>query len=155
MRNLIIARHGSYDEELDNGKLTSEGVKQIKTLAEFMRGEFTGSFWLATSPLRRAVQSSIIILRNGLEVDSPEILYALNCEYEELFPGQARAIHRSVLERGDNVDNLVLMGHYATAIGYSEYFMQKELSQQMDIEEVDKGQAIHINLENRLYRVIP
>jgi len=152
MKNLIVARHGNYEEEVDNGKLTSEGTNQVITLARFMKEEFNGSFWLASSPLRRAVQSAII-LRDDLEIDSGRILYELNCEYDGLFFRQAGAIHRAVEQRDE--DNIVLMGHYATAMGYSKYVMKKKLSQQMDIKDVDMGQAIHINLEKGLYRIIP
>ncbi len=154
MRNLIVARHGSYDEGVDNGGLTSEGVNQIEELAKAIMINSRGDFRIMSSPLRRTIQSAII-LKDILGSDSNGILHELNCEYDRLFPGQARVIHKSILEEMGNVDNLVLMGHYATAIDYSKYFMQKELSQQISIRDIDKGEAIHISLENGLYNFIP
>ena len=167
MKNIIAARHGDYEEdEKEDYNLTLAGRKQIITLAEFIKDNLGGTFYFASSPVTRSMQSAEI-LRDYLDTDRPiQTLYELNCEYENLFPGQAKAIHQAILNvngihyavgnfkpRGKE-DNLILMGHYATK-DYAEYFMQQEWGKSVSIDDIEKGKAIHLNLEKRTQRIIP
>ena len=168
MKNIIAIRHGDYNEDEEGDyNLTPDGRKQIITLAEFMKDNFGGTFYFASSPVTRVMQSAEI-LRDYLDTDrNIQTLYELNCEYDNLFHEQAEAIHQATLNlNGNNYavgnfklkgkeDNLILIGHYATAIDYSKYFMQHEWRQSANIDNIGKGRAIHLDLENRTQRIIP
>jgi len=156
MKNIIAARHGDYNEEEEGDyNLTPIGRKQLITLAEFMKDNFGGTFYFASSPVTRVMQSAEI-LRDYLDTDRTiKTLYELNCEYDNLFPEQAEAIHQAMLKLRENADNLILVGHYATAIDYSKYFMQHVWGRSASIDDLKKGRAIHLDLENRTQRIIP
>ena len=167
MKNIIAVRHGDYnkDEEGDYN-LTPVGRKQIITLAEFIKDNIGGTFYFTSSPVTRAVES-VEILRDYLDIDRPiQTIYELNCEYDNLFPGQAKAIHQAILNingihhavgnfklRGKE-DNLILTGHY-TIKYYAEYFMRQEWGRSASVDNLKKGQAIHLDLEGRTQRIIP
>ena len=107
------------------------------------------------------------ILRDYLDIDRPiQTLYELNCEYDNLFPGQAKAIHQAILKGNEfpyavgnfklrgKENNLLLTAHYAIR-DYAEYFMRQEWGRTISIDDVEKGQAIHLNLEEKTQRIIP
>ena len=153
MENTIIVRHGNYTSR--TGNLTQIGEQQIERLAEFIRECFEGTFYFGSSPLPRANQSTNI-LRNILDQsNSIENLDVLCDEEASLPPGQAEAIHRAVLERENAADNIVLVGHYSSAIDYSNYVIQQEWKQTKEIENIPKGKAVHLYFKNKDSKIIP
>lgn len=157
MKNLIIVRHGSYHSSKDDGGLTPFGVKQIQSLGSFIQMNSRGSFHFCCSPLLRTKQSAKKL--QDMCGGDFEILDVLNNEYENLFtdstyPGQAERIHTIVLERENIVDNLVLVAHYSIK-DYAEHYMKQEWQSAIKIEDISKGKAIDLDLENRTHRVVP
>lgn len=157
MKNLIVVRHGNYNSLEDDGGLIDFGGKQIQRLGNFIKMNFEESFHFCCSPLLRTKQSAKILqdICGGVF----EILDVLNNEYENLFidstyPGQAERIHAAVLERGNRVDNLVLVAHYSIK-DYIEHYMKQEWQMEKNIADIPKGKAINLDLENRIHRVIP
>jgi|TARA_Y100000310_G_scaffold323679_1_gene384444 broad specificity phosphatase PhoE len=82
MKSLIVGRHGNYLKK--DGNLTYRGREDIKSLNDFMKDDFEGSFWIASSPVPRAMQSAEILGKIlGVNVN---ILRGLNCESDNLSP---------------------------------------------------------------------
>lgn len=140
-KDLIIVRHGIYSKRGENPKLTSPGRQQIQRLGEFIVERDKGYFHIATSPLVRAVESAEI-LREILRGDSGlEIWDELNCEYENLFQGQAERITERVMDN-TSPEKLVLVGHYALR-DFARYY-----SSQSKIRDLKTGHAIEVTSEH-------
>ncbi len=157
MKNLIVARHGSYHSSENDGGLTPFGMKQIQKLGDFVKMNSKGSFHFCCSPLLRTKQSAKKL--QDMCGGAFEILDVLNNEYDNLFTdstysGQAERIHAIVLERENIADNLVLVAHYSIK-DYVEHYMKQEWQSAIKIADIPKGKAIDLNSENRIHRVIP
>ena len=144
-RNLIIVRHGTYSKRGENPKLTRQGRQQIQSLGEFIVEKNTREdFFIATSPLIRAVESAKILVDTLRGNSKLEIWDELNCEYETLFSGQAQRINKKIANNRFP-KNTVLVGHYALR-DFARYYVQQltGTEKEFKIRDLKTGHAIEI-----------
>ena len=58
-------------------------------------------------------------------------------------------------ERKERADGLVMVTHLEVARDFPDYFSEKEFRQKVRTGEISKGQAVHFNLEQKTYNIIP
>ena len=151
MKNLIVIRHGDYDETTE--KLNESGRKQAQELANYIRKNFQDNLYLISSSAQRAIETTGILMSNCISerchINGVEILEELLEETNKIQEQKIIEIHKSVLDRKDKAENLVLITHKPIVSSYSAYFAEKELGKKIIIGEVNEGRGIIINMDRK------
>lgn len=152
MKNLFLIRHGKYNGK--TGNLTDWGKKQVSEVASQMFGDCKqiNGIYLVSSDALRAVQTSEIIAKcfnlAGFLTDEE-----LHTEGEELSEKQIQYVDTLVTSSKEN--NVVIIScHYDTVHSYGEYFLNFHGIAHDEIEP-ETGEAVHINLEEKMYLILP
>ncbi len=158
MKHLFIARHGEYG---DDDRIDENGIKQIDILGqEIKRIVDESSTYIITSVIARALDSSRI-LQAKLKSPLEEVPYISTIEDNgptdiyEFAEDNNRRMMKIILEKGNKADALIILTHYEITEAFQEYFLLTKFGQKQRISGIEKGQAVHFNLEERTYQIIP
>ena len=77
----------------------------------------------------------------------------LDTEGEELSEKQIQHVEALVISSKEN-DVVIISGHYDTVHSYGEYFLNFHRIAHDEIEP-ETGEAVHINLEEKIYLILP
>lgn len=160
MKHLFVARHGNYLRRGGEYRLDDSGVKQMESLGRDIKRILNGeSVQIISSTAQRALDSSKILiaqldLSNFEEVpylwsgnDAPDDSYYLRPSLERVMG--------FVNEKKNSVDSLVMVTHLEVAGQFPSYFLKKEMSRNEHIGEILKGQAVHFDLKEGIYQILP
>ena len=158
MKHLFIARHGEYG---DDDRIDENGIKQIDILGqEIKRIVDESSTYIITSVIARALDSSRI-LQAKLKSPLEEVPYISTIEDNgptdiyEFAEDNNRRMMKIILEKGNKADALIILTHYEITEAFQEYFLLTKFGQKQRITGIEKRQAVHFNLEERTYQIIP
>ncbi len=179
MKHLFVTRHGSYfDHSRDYGRdyygrINDQGRLQIERLGKAIKQILNeGSIYLFSSTAPRALDSSqILAVQLALSPNFEQVPYLEEAD-GELSPGWIPGYSRDsfgqwehlrtldrlmnlVNERRDKADGLIMITHAEVAEKFPDYFLKKEFGQNTKIGEIFKGRAVHLDLENRTYQILP
>ena len=158
MNHLFIVRHGDYGE---NDRINDFGRNQMRVLGVAIKQILNGSsIYLFSSSAPRALGSSRIlaaqmVLSPEFEQvpylwsgsDSPRDSYYYNPSLDKLM--------ELVSERRNRADGLVMVTHLEVTDSFPSNFVEQEFNQVNGIGGISKGKAVHIDLENRTYQILP
>ncbi len=150
MKNFVVARHGSYDSDLN---LNTKGEVQIKQLAKVLKQVMNdGSILLLSSSTTRAVQSSQILSSElGVPFESLGELRSIARNPE----GVGRALEL-ILSKSKGFDYVIIMTHCEYAELLPSAFAKKELRRSdFYFYAPAKGEAWCINCKEKIYKCIP
>ena len=160
IKHLFVVRHGIYGSD---ERLSSDGKKQMETLGKNIKEILGGgSAYIVSSTAPRALDSSTVLSEqlglNGFE--RLEYLWsgsdAPSGSYEYDVGVQARdKLVKIIEEREKKADGLILVAHLEIAEDLPSHFYNKRFNQKVNIGELSKGQAVHIDLEQRTYHILP
>ena len=150
MKHLILVRHGQYGPD---GNLDTNGQYQIESLAQSIK-EIIGAQRpsLLYSTASRTIQTAYILTR-ALNAQS-EACADLRVE-GNIFLLEARTrLHNLITAMGKNNDVIILVTHLPVihAIGL---FISQEYFGQTLLFEVGMGQAIHFDIGENTYELLP
>lgn len=152
MKYLFLARHGHHKQD----RLTDQGCRQMQELAQSIKDILKdGSAYLISSSAQRAVESSRVIasaLNLPAEFEELDYLYGFDFEGYPTCYVKSMAI---IDERRTRADGLVVVSHAGIADVMAVYFMKKEFGREERISDPNLGEAIHIDLEKKIYQFIP
>ena len=156
MKHLFIVRHGVYHKEgLD---LTPRGIAQIQKLAKEMKaitGGISRGHYLVSSSARRAEQSAQIIA-DAFGLKSFETKKNLwTNSWDDFYPELLNEIDEIVESHRDTHEIMTLVTHYEVVNSYPSYASKWLIGREEKIRKILKGRAVHFNLENRTYQIIP
>lgn len=158
MKHLFVARHGSYggDERIDD-----TGRWQMKRLGRDIKQVLCdGSVYLVSSTAPRALDSSEVLaaeLALPPEFERVPYLWSGTDAPGDSFyrnPNLDRLIE-IVDERRDMADGLVMVTHSEVVESFPAFFLEREFGRNEHIIGVAKGRAVHFDLEQRTYQIIP
>jgi phosphohistidine phosphatase SixA len=136
---------------LDRNLLDRDGIQQIERLAQNLKKKLSGSFYLAASDARRAIESARILSKN-LDSSASDIEHILEL-LGEASPTQLKTIDDKVKEQ--TADNIILVGHHPAVSQYANYFLDKELGYGNPIGKISEGNGVLIDLEKEDYEFVP
>ncbi len=158
MKHLFVVRHGDYGGD---DRINDYGRQQMETLGKAMKQILNGSSaYLFSSTAPRALDSSQILA----------VQLALSPEFEQIpylwsgsdaprdsyyYNRDLGRLMKIVTERKDKADGLVMVTHLEIAEDFPSYFLEKEFEQNTRIGEILTGRAVHLNLEDRTYQILP
>jgi hypothetical protein len=158
MKHLFVARHGNYggDDRIDN-----YGRQQMGLLGKAIKQILNGSsVYLFSSTAPRALDSSqILAVQLALPQEFEQVPYlwsgsdAPRDSY--YYSPSLDKLMGLVAERRDKADGLVMVTHLEVAEDFPSHFLKKEFKQANRIGEISKGQAVHLDLEQRTYKILP
>ena len=96
----------------------------------------------------RAIQSSKVI--------ADEL--SLSQEFEKndnLFDAANEKVLKLIDERRGRAPVLITLGHLDFVNSFPEMFYRKEFGEGVGIREISRGEAVHIDLEKRVYQIFP
>jgi len=160
MKHLFSARHGDYNPSDDKQELTDEGRYQMQRLAgaikEILNG---GSSYLITSSAPRAINCGKE-MGNHLGIsdletdpylwagfDSPMDNFMFNPDYARLLG--------PVNKNRDRADGIIVISHKGVAENLARRFQIQEWGNSDIDVDIQKGHAVHIDLEGKGYGIIP
>jgi phosphohistidine phosphatase SixA len=164
MKHLFVARHGYYG---DDHRLDRDGVVQMELLGdaikEILRGE---SAHIVSSTALRALDSAVVLASrlglppgNGSVEQMPYLWSGGDSPAESWYHDFSKEAPDKLLavvnERRERAEGLVLMTHLEIAEYLPSLFYNREFGQQVRMRELSKGEAAHIDLEQRTYQMLP
>lgn len=159
MKRLFIARHGQYG---DDDRIDKDGIRQMDILGQEIKGIINeSSTYLITSVIPRALDSSRILQAKLNLPNFEEVPYISTIEDNgptdiyEFAENNNERMMGLILEKGSKTDALIMLTHYEITEAFPEYFLLTMFGQNQRIGRIEKGQAIHFDLENRTYQIIP
>jgi phosphohistidine phosphatase SixA len=146
---LVIVRHGEYNP--DTGSISGYGTDQIRKLSIKLQPlikSVKGSTIILTSPADRARQSAAII-GQVLEITPKEekILWSDNQHEYDLC-----GLYKIISALQDEV--IIIVTHLEYAEDFPRHFMKKKAGIISDIFQVEKGQAVVIDLRTNTIELI-
>ncbi len=145
LRHLFIVRHGHYN---DDG-LNDIGRQQMRVIASNIKNIVNNSsIYIMSSDVTRAVQSAEVI---ASELSLPK-------EFERsglLFDSTDENTIKFIYEKITKAQALVTVGNLDFVNSFPEIFYRKEIGEGVRIREISKGEAVHIDLEKRIYQILP
>jgi len=157
MKHLFIARHGNYGGD---NLISSGGIAQIEALGKQIKEILNGgSASIVSSTAPRALGSSYVLsnILTGQDrffqepylwsgADSPKDTYYHDLNNDKLLD--------IVNKYRNKADGLIIMSHLEVGERFPEYFFRKEFQKSVKIKEIDKGEAVYINLEKQEYKML-
>jgi len=161
MKHLFVVRHAAYGGD---DRISPDGRQQMLVLGDYIKTALGGSSaYLLSSTAPRALDSAeVLSLQLGLKefervpylwsgADAPKD--AWHCTHG------CQKVMEIIDERKDKANGLVMVVHLELAQGFSDYVIHnpKFGDHQFDPFAVDvkKGQAVHIDFEQRKWRIAP
>ncbi len=157
MNHLFVARHGNYN--LDR-RLDYYGRQQMEVLGKAIKEILNGgSARVISSTAPRARDSSEVLIEQLALPEFKQVpyLWSGNDAPEDSFyynPDRDRLM-KLVNERREGVNGLVMVTHLEVAEELPSYFLKKELGKDEYVGEISKGQAVHLDLEEKNYQILP
>ena len=153
MKNLILVRHGEYHRQ-GSEELTDSGIEAVASLGKIIASKVRGSFYLASSGVKRADQSAEV-LRKVLGVErAVEVLPCLDYQERYLEEADADAIFRTIWRKQDIADNLILVTHVGVVNNFPNAYMKALNWGNIFAENVDKAWAVNLDHKKRTYEVL-
>ncbi len=158
MKHLFITRHADYDGP--DYRINELGKQQMNFLAKEIKSIVKeGSIYLVSSTAPRAVDSSMELSHHlHLDPNFEQIQYLwtgsdspTGYSYDPKFRNNLLDL---VNENRDKADALVMVGHLETLDFFPKYFMRKEEIQIKSLRDIEKGEAVHIDLAKKTYQII-
>ena len=178
MKYLIIVRHGKYiDKRIgDNGKridekISDDGIKQMKYLAQQIKDNGAESYHIASSTAPRATDSAEVLAKElGAEVDTVQYLWSgSDAPRDSFFKDRSENSKEKLMnvidKRRSRAEALLILSHLEICEFLPRFFMRREwkleggveetpTGQKVYIGEIGKGQAVHIDLEQKHYEIL-
>ncbi len=147
MQQLIIVRHGEYEESTREKRLTDAGRVQMvemgDRLARFMLG---ARVVILTSPTRRAYEGAFII-GNMLGL-TPEVcdLLSEDTSYKTYYPQMLEELRTKMHADGNPIHVFILVTHLPYAVEFPGYFIEHELGRVAPENlSIKKGEGCLVN----------
>ena len=157
MKHLFVVRHGDYGYD---HRINSYGHQQMKRLGEVIKQILNGSsayFFTSTAP--RALDSSQILADQLTLSEFEEVSYLWSGPDSPpssfYYKGGLVRVMELVAERRDKADGLIMVTHFEVIEEFPSYFLKKEFEQDKQIGKISRGQAVHLDLEQRTYQIFP
>ncbi|MBI2046984.1 histidine phosphatase family protein [Candidatus Pacearchaeota archaeon] len=160
MKHLVVARHGDYIS-YSNPRISLSGHHQMEELGRAIKEIFNGkSAHLVSSTAPRALDcSEVLAVQLALHLEFDKIPYLWSehdgppdCYY---FQPSLVKVMALVDERREKAEGLIMMTHLGLLRDFLSYFLNKEFGRKEEIGELNKGQAVHFDLEKRAYQILP
>ena len=163
MKHLFVARHGKYDSLY---RLSEEGKRQIETLGIAIKETLNnGTAYIISSTAPRATESSQILASqlglSGFE-NVPYLWTGADSEASpnygfdfDINRSSNEVIMKVINNRKERADGLIVMAHLEFIQGFPLWFHIKEFGRQALFEEVEKGHALHFDLEHKTNQILP
>lgn len=157
MKYLFIARHGSYGND---NRLNDHGHKQMEVLGGSIKEILNGaSAYILSSTAPRAIDSAEVLavqLELPKEFEKTEDLWTGgDSSKERAYYCDCDKLIQMINERREKADGLVMMTHLEVGEDFPSYFLKQEFEQNEYIRDISKGQAVHINLEDKTHQLLP
>jgi phosphohistidine phosphatase SixA len=151
MKHLFIARHGSYSGPHNNHYyLNSCGINEIKILSKDIKEILNGgSVKVISSVIDRAVESSEVLIKQLGLSEFEKIPYLGDCVLKN------DKLIEIVNQRKYDIDGIIMMGHFELTKNFPIYYIKTEFGKDEYIRDLEKGEAIHLNLEEKTYQILP
>ena len=158
MKHLFIARHGNYGH---NNRLDRYGREQMNLLGNSIRAILDGdSVYIVSSTALRALDGAYLLkaqLASPHPVEQVPYLWSDGDAPRDGFywcPNLEKLM--SLVDKWRHrADGLIVVCHFAVAEEFTRYFLEKEFGQRTHMGGLAKGTAVHLNLEQRTYQVLP
>ncbi len=163
MKHLFLVRHADYHEietRLDDEKINLRGIEQIRLLSEEMKKVLGGnSTYLISSTAPRAMDSARFLLQylgRDQEFESEPFLWTDSFNPSKHYTGKPEGVMEIIQRSEGRAENLILVSHYELLQFFPFHFASEILGRSLeDYDGVERGQAIHFNLEDKTYQKIP
>ena len=155
MKHLVIIRHGSYG---DDHRLSAEGKKQIASIALHLSKSISGAnSVILTSPAPRALDTADIIqqslgIKNYVEIPffwsdrtAPAPTY-----YKD--PNPLKVM--DIIQQYENNETVIVVSHFELVNQFPNFFARNTLGKDWNLPELEKGQAIDIDIEKKTFKVL-
>jgi len=147
--DLVIVRHGSYNQGLRAEPLSEEGKQQIITLADKLKPTINKTYrWdvhLASSTALRAIQTAAILAENwGLESFETDRRIWTGGKLED----EQKAEMDELIDSKKHNGCIALCTHMGVGDNYPAYFLEKNYGRVKKIHGLDNGEAIKIHVES-------
>ena len=143
MKNLIIVRHGSYNDEL---KLSRAGTKQMEALAKSLQPYIAGDVRLLSSTADRATESAgVLAAAWGIEqVRGYDVFWSDQWHDHNL----AEALRR--IRMHAEADTIVVVTHLEYAEELPPYIGKHLLNASLLRGNIEKGEALVIDCQTKM-----
>ncbi len=162
MEHLFVVRHGSYyDYGANCDRIDSFGREQMERLGKVIRSILRqGSAYIVSSTAPRALDSSgVLAVELGLPSEFEQIPYlwsGLDSPEDSFYHDRNQdKLIAIVNERRDKADGLVVVSHLEVTDNFPSFFFQREFGINDSVPGIEKGQAVHIDLQKKSHQVIP
>lgn len=143
MQNLILVRHGDYNEELH---LSKAGAAQMLSLAKKLAPYLGSKIRLLTSSADRAKESAEI-LGSAWDI-TPEEHAAL---WSQASRPQNLPRALALVERNTTADTVVVVTHLEYVENFPRFFAQKRLNTDLRYGSINKGEGGVIDCEKKTF----
>lgn len=157
MKHLFIARHGNYGgDDLINAR----GIAQMETLGQKIKEILNGgSAYIISSTAPRALGSSQV-LSNFLTAPGkfeqvPYLWSGTDAPKDSYYRDRDRDKLIDIVNQYRNkADGLIVVSHLEVGEDFPEYFFRAEFQKSVRIGEIEKGEAVHIDLGSQVYKLL-
>lgn len=164
MKHLIISRHADYG---DDDRISDWGKLQMHLLFSKLKIISCQNYAIVSSPAPRALDSSEIladylgISRKKIEQvpylwsanDGPKDGYFYDRKRDKL---HALSKISAIIDKRRNLaEILIIVSHAEPCRDFPSFFCEKEFGRKEKTYEVEKGKAIHFDLEARSWQLLP
>lgn len=155
MKHLVIVRHGDYAV---GGILSKEGKKQINSIAlQLSNLTPIENAVILTSPAPRALESAEIIQQKfGIYqlVEIPFFRSDTTAPAPTYYRDRDPSKVLDIIHEHEDYDIVIVVSHLELVNEFPSFFARKSLGKFWHLPELEKGEAIHIDISNQTFKVL-